>query len=61
MIKCIRILGLLERHKTGSWESMALFLDDLYDAQVTPNASDKSIWFPSPKEGFQTKSYYRVL
>ena len=52
MIRCIGILGLLERHKTGSWESMALFLDDFYDAQVTPNASDKSIWFPSPKEGF---------
>lgn len=42
-------------------ESMAQFLDDLYAAQVTPNAYDKLVLISSSKEGFQTKSYYRVL
>lgn len=41
-------------------ESMAQFLDDLYTAQVTPNAYDKLVSIFSSKEGFQTKSYYRA-
>lgn len=45
------------------WElaSMTQFLDDLYTAQVTPNAYDKLVSISSSKEGFQTKSYYRAL
>ena len=42
-------------------ESMVQFLDDLYAAQVTANAYDKLVSISSSKEGFQTKSYYRVL
>ena len=36
-------------------------LDDLYASHVCPNNRDKLVWIPSPKKGFQIKSFYAVL
>ena len=34
---------------------------DLYASHACPNNRDKLVWIPSPKKGFQIKSFYAVL
>ena len=40
---------------------MVRLLEELYGIKFRPGEEDTMVWIPSPRLGFQVKSYYNTL